>query len=84
MLEKMRLHREASRKMPVINTVTDIAEHEIIGSRYFVHAEFVQRTASPGLRDSVGERAGVNLCTGDDPRVAGVLVDELLITALHV
>lgn len=84
MLKKLRLHREASRKLSVINTVTDIAEHNIVGCRHFVHAEFVEQTASSGLGNSVRERAGIHSRTGDDSSVGGVLLDQLATAVLHV
>jgi hypothetical protein len=84
MLKKLRLHREASRKLSAINAVTDTAEHEIIGCRHFMHAEFIEQTASPGLGNPVSERAGVHSRTGDDSCVGGVLLYELFAAVLHI
>jgi hypothetical protein len=84
MLKKLRLHREAIRKLSAINTVTDIAEHKIVGCRHFVHAEFVEQTTSSGLGNSVRERAGIHSRTGDDSSVGGVLLDQLAAAVLHV
>jgi hypothetical protein len=84
MLKKLRLHREASRKLSTINTITDIAEHKVIGCRHLVHAKFVEQTASPGLGNSVGERTGVHSRMGDDSGMGGVLLNELFAAVLHV
>jgi hypothetical protein len=84
MLKKLRLYREASREISAINTVTDKAEHKIVRCRHFMHAEFVEQTASSGLGNSVRERACVHSRTGDDSSVGGVLLDQLAAAVLHV